>query len=100
MADRCNLGLIPSSEDSWPVACRALRREGGRLHVHGLANELRETHEEWSEGVRGRIESLMNDIHPEEIYQCQIEHVERVKAYGPRLDHLVLDLYLQRTGNE
>lgn len=36
MADRVNLGLIPSSEAGWPVACAALRsNKGGWLHVHG-----------------------------------------------------------------
>ena len=36
MADHVNLGLIPSSETGWPVACAALRSDkGGWLHVHG-----------------------------------------------------------------
>lgn len=31
-----NLGLLPSSEEGWPVACAALRRDtGGWLHIHG-----------------------------------------------------------------
>ena len=35
MADRVNLGLIPSSEEGWPVACRALKSDKpGMLHVH------------------------------------------------------------------
>ncbi|KAG5263573.1 hypothetical protein AALO_G00266270 [Alosa alosa] len=35
LADRVNLGLIPSSEEGWPVACRLLRRDtGGVLHIH------------------------------------------------------------------
>ncbi|OWF54180.1 tRNA wybutosine-synthesizing protein 2 homolog [Mizuhopecten yessoensis] len=34
IADRVNLGLIPSSEEGWPVACRALRSTGGYLHIH------------------------------------------------------------------
>lgn len=35
VADRVNLGLIPSSEDSWKVACNALKPGGGILHLHG-----------------------------------------------------------------
>ncbi|KAJ8048084.1 tRNA wybutosine-synthesizing protein 2-like [Holothuria leucospilota] len=35
VADRVNLGLIPSSEDAWPVACTALKPSGGILHIHG-----------------------------------------------------------------
>lgn len=35
MAQRINLGLIPSSEAGWPVACRALdATTGGVLHIH------------------------------------------------------------------
>ncbi|MGH0166654.1 UNVERIFIED_CONTAM: hypothetical protein FKN15_051281 [Acipenser sinensis] len=35
VADRVNLGLIPSSEEGWPTACRLLKREtGGVLHIH------------------------------------------------------------------
>ncbi|RUS86403.1 hypothetical protein EGW08_005853 [Elysia chlorotica] len=34
VADRVNLGLIPSSEDGWPTAVRVLRHGGGMLHIH------------------------------------------------------------------
>ncbi|KAK3605529.1 hypothetical protein CHS0354_013152 [Potamilus streckersoni] len=35
-ADRVNLGLIPSSEEGWPIACAALKPHiGGILHIHG-----------------------------------------------------------------
>ncbi|NWV06780.1 TYW2 protein, partial [Ptilonorhynchus violaceus] len=35
VADRVNLGLIPSSEEGWPVACCVLRKDtGGVLHIH------------------------------------------------------------------
>lgn len=95
VADRCNLGLIPSSEASWPVACRALRPDGGRLHVHGIVNTKEETNEHWSEQVRQRIEAIMKDLHHEgNNYKCEIEHIERVKPYGPHLDHLVVDLLI------
>ncbi|CAF5035250.1 unnamed protein product [Rotaria sp. Silwood1] len=97
VADRCNLGLIPSSEASWPIACRALRSEGGRLHVHGVVNTKQETHDQWSENVRQHIETIMRNIHHEENnYKCEIEHIERVKPYGPHLDHLVVDLLLTK----
>lgn len=35
IANRVNLGLLPSSELSWKVACGALNPNGGILHVHG-----------------------------------------------------------------
>lgn len=35
VADRVNLGLIPSSEEGWPIACRVLKQDaGGILHIH------------------------------------------------------------------
>ncbi|NXH41530.1 TYW2 protein, partial [Dicaeum eximium] len=35
VADRVNLGLLPSSEEGWPAACRVLRKDrGGVLHIH------------------------------------------------------------------
>lgn len=31
-----NVGIIPSSEEGWPLACAALKRSsGGWLHIHG-----------------------------------------------------------------
>ena len=36
VADRVNCGLIPSSEQGWPMACAALRADnGGIIHIHG-----------------------------------------------------------------
>ncbi|XP_012643627.2 tRNA wybutosine-synthesizing protein 2 homolog [Microcebus murinus] len=35
VADRVILGLIPSSEEGWPIACQVLRQDaGGILHIH------------------------------------------------------------------
>lgn len=42
MADRVNLGLIPSSESSWLTACSALKSQsGGVLHVHATVTTSR-----------------------------------------------------------
>ena len=41
IADHVNLGLIPSSEESWPVACHALNpSKGGWLHIHSNISEI------------------------------------------------------------
>ncbi|XP_074738567.1 tRNA wybutosine-synthesizing protein 2 homolog isoform X4 [Strix uralensis] len=41
VADRVNLGLIPSSEEGWPVACRVLKKDtGGVLHIHHNVESL------------------------------------------------------------
>ncbi|XP_060688659.1 tRNA wybutosine-synthesizing protein 2 homolog isoform X1 [Hemiscyllium ocellatum] len=48
LADRVNLGLIPSSEEGWPVACQLLREDkGGIFHIHhniSLYGENRNAH--------------------------------------------------------
>ncbi|XP_076332434.1 tRNA wybutosine-synthesizing protein 2 homolog isoform X2 [Tachypleus tridentatus] len=39
VADRVNLGLLPSSEPGWKTACLALKQKtGGTLHVHANVN--------------------------------------------------------------
>ena len=39
LVDRGNLGLLPSSEECWSVACAALKTaSGGWLHIHGNVN--------------------------------------------------------------
>ena len=38
-ADRVLLGLIPSSEESWPLAVAVLKEVGGVMHVHGNVAE-------------------------------------------------------------
>ncbi|XVF40751.1 hypothetical protein PTKIN_Ptkin01aG0140400 [Pterospermum kingtungense] len=49
VADRVCLGLLPSSEGGWITAVRALRSEGGILHVHG---NVKDTDEElWTNHV-------------------------------------------------
>ncbi|KAK1304759.1 tRNA wybutosine-synthesizing protein 2/3/4 [Acorus calamus] len=66
VADRVCLGLLPTSEASWCIAVRALRPEGGILHVHGNVNDSEEV--AWSEYVNktisgiSRIEGIINMI--------------------------------------
>ncbi|XP_027919377.1 tRNA wybutosine-synthesizing protein 2/3/4 [Vigna unguiculata] len=88
VADRVCLGLIPSSELSWVTAVRALRREGGVLHVHGNTKDSEES--QWIDHVAKSI----NDIARSEGYcwEISIEHVERVKWYAPHIRHVVVDV--------
>jgi tRNA wybutosine-synthesizing protein 2 len=56
--DRVHLGLIPSSELAWPLACDALRRDKpGMLHVH--ANVNRAQIDEWAERLKVELASLL-----------------------------------------
>jgi tRNA wybutosine-synthesizing protein 3 len=56
IADRGFLGLIPSSENDWPVAIRALKSSGGYLHIHGNAKNGQE--QEWAERVIRSLQEL------------------------------------------
>lgn len=101
IADRVNLGLIPSSELSWPTACNALRvHTGGYLHIHGnvdiketcKSTKLKPDWIEWSEYTRNRINQLLDERDSSVKWSVSVEHIEYVKSYGPRVDHLVLDV--------
>jgi len=113
-ADRVNLGLIPTSEASWPQAVNALRKEtGGFLHIHAnvdCAAKQSTTRprewSEWAEYAREKIKDLLNARSDAaragasasgsgssvEEWTVSVEHLEHVKSYGPRVDHVVLDL--------
>ncbi|THU51364.1 hypothetical protein C4D60_Mb06t30260 [Musa balbisiana] len=88
VANRVCLGLLPSSECSWDVAVRALRAEGGILHVHGNVNDSEES--SWLEYV---VKSISNIACSEGLlWDVSIHHLERVKWYGPHIRHLVADV--------
>ncbi|TVU38887.1 hypothetical protein EJB05_12282 [Eragrostis curvula] len=88
VADRVCLGLLPSSECSWATAVAALRVEGGTLHIHGNVNDSDET--SWLDDV---VESISNIAKAHGLsWNILVEHVERVKWYGPHIRHLVVDV--------
>ncbi len=112
-----NVGLIPSSEEGWPVACDALKvSTGGWLHIHGNVTTNTElatqdtTSDRWQQFERYshlmslkrlRCISVVNwiDYVVEQVSAslCQtwvvrVRHVEHVKSYAPHISHLVLDL--------
>jgi len=92
VADRVNLGLIPSSEKGWPIAVGALKPQGGSLHVHGNCAE--DEVAEFAESVRSQIEQIAHsdDDKRKHSWQISVAHVERVKWYAPRIRHVVVDL--------
>lgn len=92
VADRINLGLIPSSESSWPAACCALKITGGVMHIHGNVEsggglEKRGRWRVWGEETSRKIEALLGTG-----WETEVLHIECVKSYAPRVHHLVLDL--------
>ncbi|BFG27473.1 hypothetical protein CerSpe_137470 [Prunus speciosa] len=88
VADRVCLGLIPTSEGSWVTAVRALRSEGGMLHVHGNVKDSEESL--WTKHVSESVgEIAKSEGH---CWEVSIEHLERVKWYAPHIRHLVADV--------
>ncbi|VFQ92464.1 unnamed protein product [Cuscuta campestris] len=88
VAHRVCLGLLPTSEGSWATAVRALREEGGVLHIHGNVKDLEEA--SWKQHV---LQSIHEMARAEgRVWEISLEHVERVKWYAPRIRHLVADV--------
>ncbi|CAH7113892.1 tRNA wybutosine-synthesizing protein 2 homolog [Phodopus roborovskii] len=121
-ADRVNLGLIPSSQEGWPVACQVLRKDvGGILHIHQNVESFSGKNPqgivpgERGSGRAGNVggEMLSSAIRPEweswaesaetqiasllhqvhgKLWRTRILRVHPVKSYAPHVDHIVLDL--------
>jgi len=81
--DRVLLGLLPNSEDGWPLALAALKPEGGWLHLHGNAPGGDE--EAWGDSVVRELSEM--DSRP-----VTVERLVKVKWYAPHVRHCVLDL--------
>jgi tRNA wybutosine-synthesizing protein 3 len=89
VADRVNLGLIPSSEATWGLAVRCLKTTGGWLHVH--ANVGTSERDSWLEGLLSAVRQHAQERGVSWDVVCN--HVERVKSYAPRIDHVVADIH-------
>jgi len=88
IADRCHLGLLPSSEAVWSHALNCLKPEGGRLHIHMNVEEG--SIEEWCEQTISELRQLSKELG--RVWTIEAEHLERVKSYAPRVLHIVLDV--------
>lgn len=87
-ADRCHLGLLPSSEPVWEACMLALKPTGGMLHIHMNVEE--ENIESWTNTTVGRFQNFV--IQHGLSFNVKPMHVERVKWFAPRIRHVVLDL--------
>ena len=94
VADRVNLGLIPSSRQGWPLAVACLKAAGGWLHVHDNVPEAEL--DAWSAGLAAAVLSLgaVEGGGRERWASCTVVHLERVKSYAPRVHHYVADLFV------
>ena len=89
IADRVLLGLLPSAEKSFEVALKCIKKEGGVLHIHGLAPS--KNHEIF---VTDTIDKLHNI---DQKYKSISYEVNKIKSYAPHWDHLVLDVTFEET---
>lgn len=123
VAQHVNLGLIPSSEESWEAGCRALDPStGGILHIHGnvessgrwsdhcadqqkvheqtvptLHRDQRKLKPAWSrygQYVSRRIADVFREI-DSALWSTHVQYIGCVKSYAPHVDHLVIDVQCQ-----
>lgn len=109
VAQRVYLGLIPSSLEFIPTACRALDLTGARklarLHVHGNVDSGKSDPAVDSrarvEGARQRYASLVVDKvtealvglgHSPDSFTVDIEQIAFLKNYAPHVAHLCFDV--------
>nr|GMC77290.1 tRNA wybutosine-synthesizing protein 2/3/4 [Ipomoea batatas] len=88
IAHRVCLGLLPTSEGSWVTAVRALREEGGIMHIHENVKDSEEA--SWTQYVSQSIQDIAQS--EGRAWEVSVEHMERVKWYAPHIRHLVVDL--------
>lgn len=118
VADRVNLGLLPSAEMSYKTACLALKKTtGGFLHIH--ANVRTEKFEEskvrtetfsnifvdeetfscvnsswrnWCFSTAKSLAEIFGQIHPDQSWSIRLIRLNFVKSFAPHVAHLVLDV--------
>jgi tRNA wybutosine-synthesizing protein 3 len=88
VADRCHLGLLPSSEAVWQHALACLKPTGGWLHVH--MNVKKEKVQSWSDETVQKLDEMAHFLGRD--WSIEAKHIERVKSYSPGVLHVVLDV--------
>ena len=92
-ADRCHLGLLPSSEAVWNHALGCLKPKGGWIHIH--MNVHKKDLEEWQASTLETLKKYAE--HHKRRWDITIEHLERVKWFSPHVCHVVLDVQCRET---
>lgn len=82
VADRVNLGLIPSSEPGYMAACQALKSStGGYLHIHGNVDSKHTTDN--SAGNTERDDAGKDITHTDVCSGCQGEVMDSKRTASP-----------------
>lgn len=87
-----NCGFLPSSQQSWETAVKALDpAEGGWVHAH--ENIAKNDIEDRKLEIVQEFERLVVQVYgPNHGRKAECEHLERVKSYSPHVIHCVLDI--------
>lgn len=91
--DRVNLGLLPSSQSGWQLAIRALKGEGGWMHIHENVAEGKE--KEFGEFLQPTLKAYWMNVKMSEC-SVYIENIQRVKSFSPKVYHLVYDVQIRK----
>ncbi len=90
-ADRCHLGLLPSSEAVWEHALLCLKPGGGWLHIH--MNVHKKELEQWKQSTLETLNHLAQRNGRQ--WSITANHLEQVKWFSPHVWHVVLDVECQ-----
>lgn len=96
LADRCHLGLLPSSEAVWSHSLACLKPTGGMLHIH--MNVEKEHIEQWRVDTIATLEMMAQEAG--RAWNITSVHLERVKSFSPGVVHVVLDVLCSPSDNE
>lgn len=88
IADRVLLGLLPTAEESYHVALKCIKEEGGVLHIHGLSPS--NDHEKFLLETSEKLQKIDYN------YIITNYNINKIKSYAPHWDHLVLDLQIEK----
>ncbi|XP_033105278.1 tRNA wybutosine-synthesizing protein 2 homolog [Anneissia japonica] len=92
VADRVNLGLIPTSSAGWPVACQALKSTGGILHIHGnvsspLFGDHSDCHFDSNSMLENSVPTLLSCGLDSDELETQENKVENQSSDVPKCEH-------------
>eukprot|EP00516_Mucochytrium_quahogii_P006902 CAMPEP_0203744342 /NCGR_PEP_ID=MMETSP0098-20131031/449_1 /ASSEMBLY_ACC=CAM_ASM_000208 /TAXON_ID=96639 /ORGANISM=" , Strain NY0313808BC1" /LENGTH=1459 /DNA_ID=CAMNT_0050631839 /DNA_START=263 /DNA_END=4643 /DNA_ORIENTATION=- len=95
IADRVNVGLIPTSEPFLQAAVSVLKSSsGGWLHIH--ENVESKVEKEWVKGLVEKVLRFCKEEHGGDDWVVRCDHVEKVKSYSPFVNHVVADVHCTR----
>jgi len=92
IADRVNMGLIPSSRPFWRTGVICLKPSiGGMLHIH--ENVVKSNQRMFVSEMLTELKEICDSVHPQGApWSVNCLHQETVKSYSPKVNHLVLDV--------